>query len=208
MGEVFEELYPPSPQEPSGFGVFWCTDKWTPPASEPYHRPFIFFKKMTPSPSLLWMAPCTAYPPALMEISTTPSLTMGWMLMLRYYVQFLPCFFLPTKCNLEYQISECLCNLIPRPAVKTCGSTQNFLQCFVSNYQISATHSPCQDVSQPRTRCPAYCVHVLDAPLHPPSNPDGVPYNTIIDKNGMDDEGHAQILWSISALFYFSFSLA
>ena len=33
-------------------------------------------------------------------------------------------------------------------------------------------------------------------------------YNTIIDKNGMDAEGHAQILWSISALFYFSFSQA
>ena len=31
------------------FGDFWSTDN--------------FFKKMTPSPSLLWMAPCTAYPP-------------------------------------------------------------------------------------------------------------------------------------------------
>ena len=137
MGEVFEvlKLYPPPMTWTiRSFGVFWCTDKWTPPpASEPYHRPCNFFKKMIPSPSLLWMAPCTAYPPALMEISTTPSLTMGWMLMLRYYVQFLPCFFLPTKCNLEYQISECLCNLIPRPAVKTCGATQNFIQemlCF------------------------------------------------------------------------------
>ena len=55
-----------------------------------------------------------------------------------------------------------------------------------------------------------YCVHVVDGPMYciPPSNPDGVPYNTIIDKNGMDDEGHAQILSSISALFYFSFSQA
>ena len=104
-----------------------------------------------------------------------------------------------------------MCVLIPRPAVKTCGSTQNFLQCFVSNYQteISATPSPYQDVSQPRTRCPAYCVHVLDAPLRPPNNPDGGPYTimdkdkAIINKDEMDDEGHSQILVNLCPVLVF-----
>ena len=70
------------------------------------------------------------------------------------------------------------------------------------------TPSPYRDVSsaKQRTRCPAYCVHVLDAPLHPPSNPDGVPY-TIMDKaiidDEMDDEGHSQILVNLCPVLVF-----
>ena len=51
-----------------------------------------------------------------------------------------------------------------------------------------------------------YCVHAVDAPLHPPSNPDGVPY-TIMDKaiidDEMDDEGHSQILVNLCPVLVF-----
>ena len=40
----FEALSPLPPGTVRSFGVFLCTDKWTPPpASEPYHRPSKFF---------------------------------------------------------------------------------------------------------------------------------------------------------------------
>ena len=59
------------------------------------------------------------------------------------------------------------------------------------------TPSPYWDVSSTKQR--TRWRHVTASP--PATSP--TPY-----KNGMDAEGHAQILWSISALFYFSFSQA
>ena len=93
------------------------------------------------------------------------------------------------------------------------GPMDSLLTCVIFFKKI--TPSPYRDVSSTKQRTrwrhyPAIVSMLWLAPCNciPPSNPDGVPYNTIIDKNGMDAEGHAQILWSISALSYFSFSQA